>query len=740
MAKDRLSGTLAVILHADVAGSTALVQQDEQLAHERIQETFRLFSDVIGKYLGRVHELRGDALLAEFERPSDAVAAALAFQADHAYHNSRIKDDLRPTIRVGIAMGEVIVADSTVTGAGVVLAQRVEQLAVPGGLCITEALHEALPKRMPFDLENLGEQALKGFDDPVRVYRVQLRPGESIPPPQESSQLDVPPKTRRLIVAVIAIVLVAAGGTAYWLKSRMPQVEATSVERMAFPLPDKPSIAVLPFTNMSEDPEQDYFVDGMTEDLITDLSKLSGLFVIARNSVFTYRNKPVKVRQVAEELGVRYVLEGSVRRSGERVRVNAQLIDATTGGHVWADRYDGRVKDIFSAQDAFVREIVKALAVNLSEDELTEITLGRTSNIEAREIFQEGWESYQRYSADDNAAAIRQFEKALGLDPTYDRAYAGLGLAYLRACKLRWNRPVAMSLNEANSMALRNLTFLDKLEGRPSSLAKVAASRIYLYNNRYEEAITEATRAIAQDPNDPEAYIAMAWAMITTGRPEPGLELVERAMRLNPSYPNYYALARGMAYFAMDDLEKAAKVFSEVLERDPGAIELAPPLAATYAHLGQKEDAHTALLLWNPGASLRDLLDIDLFYHFPYEWSEINSEVPKRLFAGLHLAALPLGITVTGLVDTLEHGDELERRRAIILLREFGLAAESAIPDLIEVLRAEDGLIRNEAVITLGELGPVAKAAIPALEIVLEIEGPVAYLAAAALGKIEANR
>ncbi len=320
MANDHLSGKLRVILHADVAGSTALVQQDEQLAHKRIWEAFRRFSDNIEKYSGKVLELRGDALLAEFVRASDAVAAALAFQADQAYHISRLKDDLKPTIRVGIAMGEVVIADGTVTGAGVVLAQRVEQLADSGGLCITAALHESLPRRMPFDLEDLGEQELKGFDDPVHVYRVELSLGESIPPPEESNQHAEPPKTRRLMVAVIAITLVIAGGAAYWFNSRAPQVEAASLERMAFPLPDKPSIAVLPFTNMSDDSQQEYFVDGMTEDLITDLSKLSGLFVIARNSVFTYKDKVVKVRQVAEELGVRYVLEGSVRRVGDQVR------------------------------------------------------------------------------------------------------------------------------------------------------------------------------------------------------------------------------------------------------------------------------------------------------------------------------------------------------------------------------------------------------------------------------------
>ena len=229
MEKDRLSGKLAVILHADVAGSTALVQQDQQLAHERIQDSFQRFSDAIEKYQGRVLEFRGDALLAEFAHASEAVSAALSFQVDHACYNDRLEDDLRPAIRVGIAMGEVIIADGTVTGAGVVQAQRVEQLADPGGICITTSIHEALSNRMPLDIENLGEKILKGFDYPVRVYRVELNSGESIPPPEENRQHDAPPKTRGLMVAIVTIFLIVTAGTAYWFTYRVPQVKAASI-------------------------------------------------------------------------------------------------------------------------------------------------------------------------------------------------------------------------------------------------------------------------------------------------------------------------------------------------------------------------------------------------------------------------------------------------------------------------------------------------------------------------------
>ena len=395
MNEDRLPSKFAFILHADVASSAALVQQDKQLAHERIQDTFLRFGTTIGKYQGKVIELRGDALLAEFERASDAVSAALSFQGDHAYHISRLKDDLRPTVRVGITTGEVIIADGTVTGAGVVQAQRIEQLADPGGVCITAAIHDALSTRMPFDLESLGEQELKGFNDPVRVYRVELIAGESVPPAQQANNKKTPSNRPGSIVAAIVIALAVMGGAAYWFDTREPEVEVASIERVALPLPDKPSIAVLPFTNMSNDPEQDFFAQGMTDDLITDISKISGLFVVSRNSVEKYKGKTVEIRQVAEELGVRYIMEGSVRRVGNEVRINAQLIDAFSGGHEWAERYDGSLKDVFAMQDRIIASIVDELEITLIAGEQAELTEIKTSNTDAYDAYQRGWQRYR---------------------------------------------------------------------------------------------------------------------------------------------------------------------------------------------------------------------------------------------------------------------------------------------------------------------------------------------------------
>jgi TolB-like protein/ankyrin repeat protein/class 3 adenylate cyclase len=559
MAKDRLPDKLAVILHADVAESTQLVQQDEHQAHERIQDSFRRFGDIIVKYRGRILELRGDALLAEFERASDAVSATLAFQADQAYYLSRLKDDLKPGIRVGIAMGEVVMGDGTVTGAGVVLAQRIEQLADPGSLCITAALHETLPKRMPFDLENIGEQTLKGFDEPVRVYRVELSPGESIPPPQQNYQSRSSGKSWQLKAVIAICLVVIVIGIVYLLKPTTAVEETASIERMAFPLPDKPSIAVLPFTNMSNDAEQEFFADGMTEDLITDISKVSGLFVIARNSVFTYKGKSVKVRQVAEELGVRYVLEGSVRRVGNEVRINAQLIDATTGGHLWAERYDGSLEDVFSMQDKITRSIVTALEVTLAGQEQGELVRSETRNVDAHDAFLQGWEHYQRHTSGDSVKAVPYFEKALRLDSQYGRAHAALAAVYWGAWDNRWSEALNISSLEAMKLAKQHLQAAME---KPSSLAHWVASKILIAEGDYQAAVTQARLIVALDSNNADGYAILADALALLGKSDESARLIDKAVRLNPSsFPLHSAAEKG-------DLDEVKRLIGEGVQLD----------------------------------------------------------------------------------------------------------------------------------------------------------------------------
>jgi TolB-like protein len=364
-------------------------------------------------------------------------------------------------------------------------------------------------------------------------------------------------------------------------------VEPASVERMAFPLPDRPSIAVVPFNNMSDDPGQEFFADGITEDLITDLSKISGLFVIARNSVFSYKGKSVKIRQVAEELGVRYVLEGSVRRAGNQMRINARLIDATTGGHLWAERYDGDLTDVFALQDKVTRKIVSAFAVTLSADESEAVAHRETNNLAAYDAFLQGWAHYVKDRPETFLKAIPYFEKAIKLDPNYGRAYAALAAIYYETRARRWYSRMGLDYVESFRLAYE---YLDKAKGNPSALAHAVASRMRIDNNEHDEAIAEAEQAIALDPNDPSALQQMAYTLIMSGQPGRAIDYVRRAMRFDPGSRPKYSWTLGLALLLLERFTEAIPELEAAAEKSPDETTLAP-LAATYGHLGRKEEA-----------------------------------------------------------------------------------------------------------------------------------------------------
>jgi adenylate cyclase len=702
---------LAAILAADVAGYSRLMEVAEADTFERLRAHRKeLFEPEIEKRHGRIFKLMGDGLLAEFASVVDAVECAVVLQREMASRNQGLPDVRRIEVRIGINLGDVIVEGEDRHGEGVNIAARLQQLAEPGGVCVARNVHDQVKNKLGLHFRDLGDHTVKNIAEAVQVFCVLL---DGVKEPRRT-----PRKWHgkrypgRVAAGAIVLLLLAAGGTIAWLRPWQPDIEPASIDRMAFPLPDKPSVAVLPFTNMSADPEQEYFADGMTDDLITDLSKVSSLFVIARNSTFAYKGRKFEMHQVAEDLGVRYVVEGSVRRAGDTVRVNAQLVDTITGGQVWADRYDGSVADIFAVQDTIVREITGALALNLSEGEQEEIARGETINIQAREAFQKGWEHQLRFTAEDNAEAAEYFRRAAEIDPEYGRAYAALGIVYVRGCQWRWNNELGISTAEADSTAIQ---YLSQAEKRESSLTAVAASQIDLYNNQHEKALTEAARAIALDPNDPEAHVAMALALTTTGRPDAGLKFIETALRLNPSHPTYYVLAQAMAHFALHDLERAASVLSEALDRNPDAVELAPLLAATYAHLGRRSDARAALLQWQPNASQLGLEALAQGYHFPYPWAQDEGATQERLVDGLYVAGLPLDITVASLVDSLRQKDDPERRNVVRDLGRFGRTAADAVPALINVLADEDRWAQSDAIRSLGKIGPAATDAIPAL-------------------------
>ena len=630
--EERQPRKLAVILHADVVGSTILVQKNESLAHARIQEAFRRFSLTIEAYNGVTQELRGDALVAEFARASDAVAAALGFQIDNTEANTWLEDDLQPRLRIGISLGEVVIADNTVTGAGVVLAQRVEQLAEPDGVCITGAVHEAVPQYLPFDYSDLGKREAKGFEEPVQVYSASVKAGKQVPPSEPAVSVKAQSRTpvRLWTASAIVLLVLLVGGLAWW-QPWVPREEPASVERMAFPLPDKPSIAVLPFTNMSDDAKQEYFVDGLTEDLITDLSKLSGLFVISRNSTFTYKGKAVEVRQVAEDLGVRYVLEGSVRRVENQIRVNAQLIDATTGGQLWANRYDGQLDNIFALQDRITKKIFAALAVKLSAGEQEKLGRKETYNIEAYDAFLKGWEHYRRWSPDDFRKALPFFQRAIELDPQYGRAYAAIASIYTEGYQKAWDWSHVVGVS-AEAMPGLAGEYLKEALKNPTPLAHQVASKWYVILLFSEESIAEAARAIALDPNDAVGYAAMATALIYSGKPGEAIDFVDKAIRFDPHNMRNYLFTLGMAYFGMEQFQQAVSVFERAFKLNPelGLVQRAY-LAAAYVHLGQEEKA--IVELDKPEIKeVRELYDLYVKYEGAYYK---NPEDTARLIEGL---------------------------------------------------------------------------------------------------------
>ncbi|MFO0990693.1 MAG: adenylate/guanylate cyclase domain-containing protein [Hyphomicrobiales bacterium] len=731
MTETRIQRRLAAILAADVVGYSHLMEQDEAGTLNSLKARRQnVLAPVVAEHHGRVVKVMGDGVLVEFGSAVDAVQCAVELQKGFADANQNLPDKQRIVLRIGINLGDVIVEGQDIYGDGVNVAARLEGLADPGGVLISGTAFDQVEKKLDYGFEFLGERRVKNIEKPVRLYRVGPVAAKTI------SARGSHHAARRWLVVAAAVLILIVGGAALWMNFGSgfgERAELASPAKMALPLPDKPSIAVLPFTNMSNDAGQENFTDGMTDDLITDLSKVSGLFVISRNSTFIYKGKAVRIGQVAEELGVRYVLEGSVQRAGNRLRVNAQLIDALTGGHVWADRFDGNVADLFDAQDAFLSKIVEALKVNLTKTEKHEIASAKTENIEAKEAFDKGWSLYLRFNANDTIAAIKYLKSAVELDPEYGRAYAALALAYFRAYDSLWFKEFA---KDTATPWYKGQGYLELAKRYPTPLSYTAEALQDVYQGLATAARRDAGRAIALDPNDPEAHIAMAWALTISGEPAEALNFVATAMRLNPNYPSHYVLARGTALFTMGDLKQAADIFEEGVRQNPEAGMLLVPLSSVLAQLGRREEARQMLQKFRPGIDQKGLENFPDSYTFPFHWDNEYASVRERLYDGLRVAALPLTITVASLKMELNTGNPFARLIAAKRLGWFGPAAADAVPSLIEALKNEN--IRSEAVQALGKIGPEAKAAIPAL-IALGDEGIVGIYAKDALSKIRGN-
>jgi adenylate cyclase len=583
---------LTAILSADVEGYSRLMGDDEAATVRTITEYRETIASTVTRHAGRVVDAPGDNVLAEFPSVVDAVQCAAEIQRDLGVRNAELPPARRMQFRIGINLGDVIQDGPRLYGDGVNIAARLESLADGGGICLSGMAYDQVEGKLPFGYDFLGEQALKNIARPVRVYRLRLEPGAPRTPARGMRRADRP-RVSKITGTIILLALVGSGVWAGWCWLRPPASSGLA-------LPEKPSVAVLPFANLSRDPAQEYFSDGVTEDLITGLSKVSGLFVIARNSVFTYKGKAVKVGEVGRDLGVRYVLEGGIQREGSRVRITAQLVDASTGYHVWAERYDREVRDIFALQDEVTQQIVRTLAVKLAEGKPGRTARTPTGNLEAYDLVLRGTEERRRTTREGNAEARRLFVKAMDLDPDYARAYVG----HLQSWQFLWTTGPE-SLERAQELAERAIALDDSLANAHSLL-----SQIYLWRKEHDRAIAQAERAVALAPNDADGYETLAEVLAWAGRGENSLRYIRQAMRLNPHYPFFYLWTLGHASYLTKRTDDALDAFRKLVQQNPNFLPAHAYLAALLTEMGRNEDARAA---WqqaerlSSGASLASL-------------------------------------------------------------------------------------------------------------------------------------
>ena len=577
---------LTAILSADVKGYSRLMSADEVMTIRTLATYRERMTSLIGQYRGRVIDSPGDNLLAEFASAVDAIQGAVEIQRELKQRNETLPSEQRMEFRIGINVGDVIVEGDRIYGDGVNIAARLEGLADGGGICISGAVHEQVENKLQFAYVALGEQTVKNIARPVRVFRVILDP-QTTPTEEIQSELALP-----------------------------------------LALPDKPSIVVLPFLNLSGDVEQEYFSDGITEDLITDISKLSGLFVISRNSAFLYKGKTVRPEHVSKELGVRYLLEGSVRKASNRVRITAQLIDATTGYHLWAERYDRELQDIFAVQDEVTQKIVAALKVTLTPSEEERAHRVPTKNLEAYDFFLRGLEYYAQRTQESNTRARQMFENAIGLDAQFAAAYAMLGRTYLMEIVFQWGDR-SHTLAQLFAFAQRAVA-LDKT----LPIAHETLAYAYLGKKQHDHALAAAQQAITLDPNSADAHVTLGEILSFAGRAAEAVTFVEQAMRLNPRYPISYLWSLGQAYYFSGRTAEALTTLKRVTSRNPDHVTAHVSLAVIFSELGQHEEAQAEvgeILRINPQFSLANVRE-----RIPYK----DPVALERIITGLQKAGL----------------------------------------------------------------------------------------------------
>ena len=593
MTTQEIKRKLTAILSADVKGYSRLMGEDEKGTVRTLNAYREVMANLIQQHHGRVVDSTGDNLMAEFASVVDAVECSVEIQKELKTRNAELPENRRMEFRIGINLGDVIEEGERIYGDGVNIAARLESLSEAGGICISGKTYDEIKNKLPLGYKYLGEQTVKNITEPIRSYQVLMEPGAAGKVICEKKPKAKQWQKAAIALSVAVIVIIAAVMLwRFYIPSAPSKIEVASKEKMAFPLPDVPSIAVLPFVNMSEDPKQEFLCDGMTEEIITALTKVPRLVVIARNSTFTYKGKSVKVKQVSEELGVRYVLEGSLQRSGDRVRINAQLIDGLTGNHLWAERYERDLKDIFALQDEINLKILTGVQAKLAGGDVL------TAQKYAEKYYRgkQGLDCYlklteaigyrDRWNIEDNNLARRMIEEAIAMCPENPMGYIQLSWVYHHDYMLGNTKSPRETLEKSMELAQKALAMDD-------SIAEVHGllCMLYIIKREYDKAIAEGERAVALNPGGTSVLLNYARSLTVAGRPEEGIPLFQKAIRLNPFGPPTLYREFGHALRNAGRFEEAVSAYKKAIQLAPDNIYPHIFLAATYIMMGREQEA-----------------------------------------------------------------------------------------------------------------------------------------------------
>ena len=580
---------LTAIFSADVAGYSRLMSEDEDATVRTLKIYRELISDHISSHRGRVVDSPGDNILAEFASVVDAVQCAVKIQSELKLKNAEFAEEKRMQFRIGVNLGDVIEDENRIYGDGVNIAARLESLAQADGICISASTYEQVKNKLPFGYEPLGEHSVKNITDPVVAYRVLMEPG--------AAGKFVDSKREKLrtwpwvaAAAIAAVFVAAAVSWHFYLRPDISPKQAAAIAKSVIPLSDRASIAVLPVKNLSGDPEQEYFSDGITNDIITDLSKFRQLLVIASNTVFSFKGKSLKINDIGRELGVRYVIEGTVQKAGDKVRINAQLIDANTGHHLWAERYDRDLKDLFAIQDEIVHTIVTTLAIKVDAAERSRAMRKDTENLEAHDYALRGLEFLLRLNRSENIKAKEMFKRALELDSRYASAYVGLGWSYYTEAVAGWTEFPIQAMEKAFTYGQKALDI-----GEPDADTYALLGSVYLRMENYDLAINELQKAIKLNPNHALSYLRLGAVMLFAGHTDEAIQMLETGLRHNPyADPNDYGRL-SLGYYLKGNYEDAIRTLEQNVGKNSSNAWDHLGLAAAYAQAGRIEDARRSV-------------------------------------------------------------------------------------------------------------------------------------------------